>query len=222
MRGGYYRPAYLHTLKAGLDAQRQHRRLAAPDRRPVDPRRHGVRVGDGQGRHRPHQRRGRANLPYAIPNVAVDLHSPSLGVPVLWWRSVGSTHTAYLDGDVRRRAGRRRRQGPGGVSQGAAREASAARRGARARRRKGRLGQAARAGQGRREARPRRRRARVVQHRRRAGRGSHRRQGRQVQASTASCAPSIAASRSIPTSYARRWKAASASACRRRCTARSR
>jgi isoquinoline 1-oxidoreductase beta subunit len=25
----------------------------------------------------------------------VDLHSPKVGVPVLWWRSVGSTHTAY-------------------------------------------------------------------------------------------------------------------------------
>jgi isoquinoline 1-oxidoreductase beta subunit len=25
----------------------------------------------------------------------VDLHTPSIGVPVLWWRSVGSTHTAY-------------------------------------------------------------------------------------------------------------------------------
>jgi isoquinoline 1-oxidoreductase beta subunit len=34
-------------------------------------------------------------LPYAIPNLSVDLHSPQLGVPVLWWRSVGSTHTAY-------------------------------------------------------------------------------------------------------------------------------
>jgi isoquinoline 1-oxidoreductase beta subunit len=38
---------------------------------------------------------GASNLPYDIPNLAVDLHSPSVGVPVLWWRSVGSTHTAY-------------------------------------------------------------------------------------------------------------------------------
>ena len=29
-------------------------------------------------------------LPYAIADIAVDLHSPKLGVPVLWWRSVGS------------------------------------------------------------------------------------------------------------------------------------
>jgi isoquinoline 1-oxidoreductase beta subunit len=36
---------------------------------------------------------GAANLPYAIPNLFVDLHSPKVGVPVLWWRSVGHSHT---------------------------------------------------------------------------------------------------------------------------------
>ena len=38
---------------------------------------------------------GAANLPYDIPNLAVELHTTKVGVPVLWWRSVGSTHTAY-------------------------------------------------------------------------------------------------------------------------------
>jgi isoquinoline 1-oxidoreductase beta subunit len=38
---------------------------------------------------------GAKNLPYAIANLKVDLHSPKVGVPVLWWRSVGSTHNAY-------------------------------------------------------------------------------------------------------------------------------
>jgi isoquinoline 1-oxidoreductase beta subunit len=38
---------------------------------------------------------GASNLPYAIPNMLVDLHSTQVGVPVLWWRSVGSTHTAF-------------------------------------------------------------------------------------------------------------------------------
>ena len=38
---------------------------------------------------------GASTLPYAIPHLAVELHSPKPGVPVLWWRSVGSTHTAY-------------------------------------------------------------------------------------------------------------------------------
>jgi isoquinoline 1-oxidoreductase beta subunit len=38
---------------------------------------------------------GAANLPYDIPNLTVELHTTKVGVPVLWWRSVGSTHTAY-------------------------------------------------------------------------------------------------------------------------------
>src|SRR5207248_9022562 len=38
---------------------------------------------------------GAANLPYAVPNRLLELHSPKLAVPVQWWRSVGSTHTAY-------------------------------------------------------------------------------------------------------------------------------
>ena len=38
---------------------------------------------------------GASTLPYAIGNLAVELHTPKLPVPVQWWRSVGSTHTAY-------------------------------------------------------------------------------------------------------------------------------
>lgn len=38
---------------------------------------------------------GARGLPYAIPNLRVGLHTMKTGVPVLWWRSVGHTHTAY-------------------------------------------------------------------------------------------------------------------------------
>src|SRR5690606_19013754 len=38
---------------------------------------------------------GAANMPYGIPTLSVELHTTKLGVPILWWRSVGSTHTAY-------------------------------------------------------------------------------------------------------------------------------
>jgi isoquinoline 1-oxidoreductase beta subunit len=95
MRGGFYRPAYLHALKAGLDGNGnivgwQHRIV-------------GQSIGAGSGMEAMLIKdgidgtsvEGASNLPYAIPNLAVDLHSPSIGVPVLWWRSVGSTHTAY-------------------------------------------------------------------------------------------------------------------------------
>ena len=30
-----------------------------------------------------------------VPNFRLDLHSPRLPVPVQWWRSVGSSHTAF-------------------------------------------------------------------------------------------------------------------------------
>jgi isoquinoline 1-oxidoreductase beta subunit len=39
---------------------------------------------------------GAADLPYAIPNLQVDLHSPTPGVPVWWWRSVGNSHTGFV------------------------------------------------------------------------------------------------------------------------------
>jgi isoquinoline 1-oxidoreductase beta subunit len=33
---------------------------------------------------------GVADTHYAIPNLSVDLHTVKTGVPVLWWRSVGT------------------------------------------------------------------------------------------------------------------------------------
>jgi isoquinoline 1-oxidoreductase beta subunit len=39
---------------------------------------------------------GAADMPYDIPNVLVVLHSPKIGVPVQWWRSVGHSHTAFV------------------------------------------------------------------------------------------------------------------------------
>ena len=39
---------------------------------------------------------GAADLPYTIPNLLVDLHSPVNTVPVQWWRSVGHSHTAFV------------------------------------------------------------------------------------------------------------------------------
>jgi len=95
MRGGFYRPAYLHTLKAGLDGDGnivgwQHRIVGQSINAGTVLAGAIIKNGIDQT-----SVEGAANLPYAIPNLAVDLHSPSFGVPVLWWRSVGSTHNAY-------------------------------------------------------------------------------------------------------------------------------
>ncbi|MGH8240052.1 MAG: molybdopterin cofactor-binding domain-containing protein, partial [Steroidobacteraceae bacterium] len=41
---------------------------------------------------------GLADSPYlaAIAHRLVDLHSPRIGIPVLWWRSVGHSHNAFV------------------------------------------------------------------------------------------------------------------------------
>jgi len=95
VQGGFYRPLYTHRLLGGLDAAGN---IVAWEHRIV-----GQSIVAGtplaplriRGRVDLTSVEGAANLPYAIPNMLVDLHSPTVGIPVLWWRAVGSTHTAY-------------------------------------------------------------------------------------------------------------------------------
>ncbi|WP_370155833.1 molybdopterin cofactor-binding domain-containing protein [Ferrovibrio sp.] len=95
IQGGRYRPMYHHTLKAAIDAQGnitawQHRIVGQSilAGTPFE----AVMVKNGIDHT---SVEGAANLPYAIPNMSVELHTTKVGVPVLWWRSVGSTHTAF-------------------------------------------------------------------------------------------------------------------------------
>jgi len=95
MRAGYYRPMYVHALKAGLDAKGnivawQHTIVGQSilTGTAFEPMLVKNGIDDTSVE-------GAANLPYAIPNLSVTLHSPKVGVPVQWWRSVGSTHTAF-------------------------------------------------------------------------------------------------------------------------------
>jgi isoquinoline 1-oxidoreductase beta subunit len=89
---GYFRPAAIHRIKAGLDQSGNpvswtHRVVgqALMDGTPFMP-------PDGKD---PSLFEGAADHPYAVPNVYVDAHFPKLGIPVLWWRSVGHTHTGF-------------------------------------------------------------------------------------------------------------------------------
>jgi isoquinoline 1-oxidoreductase beta subunit len=92
MRAGYYRPMYVHWLKAGVDAQGkiiawQHRIVGQSITRGT--------LFDSKSKIDFTSVEGAQNLPYHIPNLLVDLHTTEPQVPVLWWRSVGSTHTAF-------------------------------------------------------------------------------------------------------------------------------
>jgi isoquinoline 1-oxidoreductase beta subunit len=96
IQGGRYRPLTVHWVRAGLDGQG---RPVAWQQRIVG---QSILIGtpfeaalvkDGIDAT---MVEGASDTPYAIPHMAVDVHVTSVGVPVLWWRSVGHTHTAYV------------------------------------------------------------------------------------------------------------------------------
>jgi len=96
MRGGYYRSLWVDRVEAGI----------GKDGKPVAWM-HTI-VGQSIVAGTPFEKflakdgidvtsvEGAATIPYAIPNLQVDLHSPRNPVPVLWWRSVGHSHTAFI------------------------------------------------------------------------------------------------------------------------------
>jgi isoquinoline 1-oxidoreductase beta subunit len=98
MRGGYYRPMWMHRLSAGL----------GEDGMPVAWNQ--TIVGQSILEGTPFAKmmikdgvdetsvEGAADSPYvkAIPNHWVGLHSPKPGIPVLWWRSVGHSHSGFV------------------------------------------------------------------------------------------------------------------------------
>ncbi|HEX3097870.1 MAG TPA: xanthine dehydrogenase family protein molybdopterin-binding subunit [Usitatibacter sp.] len=96
IRGGFYRPAYLHRVEVGLDGAGTitawRHAIAGPSilaGTPFEP----MMVKDGID---PTSVEGVADTPYAIPNMDVSLHTVDAGVPVLWWRSVGHSHAAFV------------------------------------------------------------------------------------------------------------------------------
>ncbi len=95
MRGGYYRPMHYSRLAAGLDNEGTpvawtHRLLGesivtgTPFEGLIE---NGIDKTSIEGA---------ADMPYAISNLLVDHHAVDNGVPVLWWRSVGHSFTAFV------------------------------------------------------------------------------------------------------------------------------
>lgn len=95
IKGGRYRPIFVHRVRGGLDADGN---IVAWDQ---------VIVGQSFMKGSPFESamikngidhtmvEGASTLPYQIPNLRVSAHMAEVGVPTLWWRSVGSTHTGY-------------------------------------------------------------------------------------------------------------------------------
>ena len=96
IRGGYYRPMYVHRVEVGLDARNQavawNHAIVGPSILAGTPF-EAMMVKDGIDST---STEGVADTPYAIANMQVMLHSQDVGVPVLWWRSVGNSHTAFV------------------------------------------------------------------------------------------------------------------------------
>jgi isoquinoline 1-oxidoreductase beta subunit len=96
IKGGYYRPMYVHRVQAALDAAGK---LASWQHVIVGPSIVGgtpfeaMMVKDGID---PTSVEGVGDMPYEIPNLDVSLHTVATGVPVLWWRSVGHSHTGFV------------------------------------------------------------------------------------------------------------------------------
>nr|WP_262983826.1 molybdopterin cofactor-binding domain-containing protein [Halomonas elongata] len=95
-RGGYYRPLNVHRGRLALDEQGKlvawHQHLVGQSIMTGTPM-ESVMVKDGVDAT---SVEGAANLAYGVPNLQVELTTPSdIGVPVQWWRSVGHTHTAF-------------------------------------------------------------------------------------------------------------------------------
>ena len=98
IRGGYYRP----MASTGSRAPGRERKPVAWRQRIVAASiLAGTPFEAGWSRTASTRRRWRARPTrpsLAIPNHLVELHTPKKTVPVLWWRSVGHSHTAFAIG----------------------------------------------------------------------------------------------------------------------------
>ena len=86
IRGGFYRPIYVHAIKGAIDSEGN---IVAWD--------HKIAGQSIMNKTELDETtvEGASDLPYAIPNRRVYAHQTELPVPILWWRSVGHTHTAF-------------------------------------------------------------------------------------------------------------------------------
>ena len=92
-RGGYYRPLIVHRMRGAVQDGRivawsntivsQSLLKGSPFEGMIQ---NGVDATSIEGSR---------EIPYDVADFRCDLHTTEVGVPVLWWRSVGHTHTGY-------------------------------------------------------------------------------------------------------------------------------
>ncbi len=94
IKGGYYRPMHLHRARIGFD---ERGKILAWDHVIVG---QSITTGTVFGEFQVKDgidataTEGMRD-PYPLP-MRLTVHHPQVNVPVLWWRSVGSTHTAFV------------------------------------------------------------------------------------------------------------------------------
>ncbi|MGA8268542.1 MAG: xanthine dehydrogenase family protein molybdopterin-binding subunit, partial [Candidatus Acidiferrales bacterium] len=95
IRGGWYRPMWHDRFAAGLDASGNpiawtHTIVGQSIMMGTPFAAFTIKEGVDST-----SVEGASDILYGIPNLQVDLHTPTIGVPVQWWRSVGHSHTGF-------------------------------------------------------------------------------------------------------------------------------
>ncbi|MGA9997518.1 MAG: xanthine dehydrogenase family protein molybdopterin-binding subunit [Pyrinomonadaceae bacterium] len=95
IRGGYYRPMHVHRVEVGIgaDGMPSAWRHVIVGQSLLAGTPFAMMMKDGVDSS---SVEGASDTHYNIPNLNVSVHHPTVNVPVLWWRSVGHTHTAYV------------------------------------------------------------------------------------------------------------------------------
>jgi len=95
VRGGYYRPMHVHRVEIGIgrDGMPAAWRHVVVGQSLLAGTPFAMMIKDGVDETAVE---GTKDTSYNIPNFRVTVHHPTVNVPVLWWRSVGHTHNAFV------------------------------------------------------------------------------------------------------------------------------
>ncbi|HKU77418.1 MAG TPA: xanthine dehydrogenase family protein molybdopterin-binding subunit, partial [Pyrinomonadaceae bacterium] len=96
VQGGYYRPMHFHRVEIAVGADgfpSAWRHVIVGQSLLMGTPFESMLVKNGVDET---ATEGTADTHYNITNMHVSVHHPKVNVPVLWWRSVGHTHTAFV------------------------------------------------------------------------------------------------------------------------------